>query len=230
MWLSTFNLSADFFQHYLQNLPSFQVLYSILSSKAIVISLLDYANDLLRGLSASTIASNSLCSIQKPVWFFWNPAPITPSCVQSPTAISSSVVFYCLWVSHPDQPAPAALTSLLVLENPRLLIPWAPCTGYFLFPSCFFAIYLQNLQSSLLSGHISDVIFWMRPSLTIFFYFFNIATHSPTPRNPSFSLFPALTTFWQYFTFLLIPCSLEGTLSVLFTDVSSFCRMGPDSE
>lgn len=171
MWQSTFNLSADFFQHYLQNLPSFQVLYSILSSNAIVISLLDKANDLLMGLSASTTASNSLCSIQKPVRFFWNLAPIMPSCVQSPTPISSFIIFYCPWISHLDQLAPAALISLLVLENPRLLIPWAPCTCCFLFLACFFTVYLQNLQSSLLSGHRSNVIFWIRPSLTIFFFF-----------------------------------------------------------
>lgn len=135
------------------------------------------------GLSASTTASNSLCSIQKPVRFFWNLAPIMPSCVQSPTPISSFIIFYCPWISHLNQLAPAALISLLVLENPRLLIPWAPCTCCFLFLACFFAVYLQNLQSSLLSGHRSNVIFWMRPFLTIVFWFLFL-TLQPTLQPP----------------------------------------------
>lgn len=147
---------------------------------------------------------------------------------QSPSPISSLISSSsALYSPTPDQPAPAALASLLFSADPRLLIPWALRTCCFLCLACSFPVYLPNLQSSLLqdTDQVSSFewgLLWP-PFQTL----------QPTlqhPRNPNFYFSPALTTLRQYFTFSLITCSPEGIWSVSFTDLSTLSRMEPDSE
>lgn len=87
-------------------------------------------------LSASAIASNSLCSTQSRVWFFWHLAQIMPSFAQSSCPISSLISYYSLPLSYPSliNLFKLHLHPYSSLETLNMLMPWALCLCCFLCP------------------------------------------------------------------------------------------------
>lgn len=147
-------------------------------------------------------------------------------CSKPSSHFLSDLTFYCLPPCYPWSASFSCTHFLIFPWKPQMCSSLRTCA--LALSSGWDAISCISAELTISSplGHKSNVI-WVGPSLTTLFKF---VTPSPNPRNPLFIFLQLLSPSDNFFTYLLPPCPPVGLLSVLFTDLFIFLRIGLDPE